>query len=108
MNVPAMSPERHERGIHAVWIGGPGLRPGGTGVTGARRDAPAPQTPKPRNTRTQWIRGFIAYPRPLAGSRPVRRYRRRWRDTRDPRDPRDPRDTPARPRPRPRTGSGHW
>src|SRR5262249_62107376 len=51
MNVPAMSLELHERGIHAVWTGGPGPRPGGTGVTGARQDPPAPQTPRPRNTR---------------------------------------------------------
>src|SRR5215472_3691013 len=58
MNVPAMSLELHERGIHAVWTGGPGPRPGGTGVTGARQDAPAPQTPKPRNTRWVWIRPF--------------------------------------------------
>ena len=35
----------------------------GPGVTGARRDAPAPQTPKPRNTScvlTHWNPGFIA------------------------------------------------
>src|SRR5215813_6750120 len=61
MAVPAMSLELHERGIHAVWTGGPGPRPGGTGVTGARQDAPAPQTPKPRNTRTHWNRGFIEF-----------------------------------------------
>src|SRR5215470_5550661 len=30
----------------------------GTGVTGARQDAPAPETPKPRNTRWVWIRPF--------------------------------------------------
>src|SRR5262249_26172469 len=52
MAVPAMSLELHERGIHAVWTGGPGPRPGGTGVTAARQDAPAPQTPKPRNRET--------------------------------------------------------
>ena len=37
---------------------------GGTGVTGARQDAPAPQTPKPRNTRcvrTHWIWGFMTF-----------------------------------------------
>src|SRR5215475_7622507 len=58
MAVPAMSLELHERGIHAVWPGGPGPRPGGTGVTGARQDAPAPQTPKPRKTRNALDPGF--------------------------------------------------
>src|SRR5215470_345616 len=69
MAVPAMSLELHERVIHAVWTGGPGAAPGGprlggTGVTGARQDAPAPQTPKPRNTscvRAHRIRGFMAF-----------------------------------------------
>src|SRR5215470_1264586 len=47
----------------------PGRGRAGPGVTGARQDAPAPQTPKPakpRNTRcalTQWNPGFIAYGR---------------------------------------------
>src|SRR5215510_9188371 len=46
MAAATMSLELHERGIHAVWTGGPRPRPGGTGVTGARQDAPAPENPE--------------------------------------------------------------
>src|SRR5215470_13993617 len=49
---------------------GPGPRPGGTGVTGARQDAPAPQTPKPRNTScvlTHWKPSLIAFRSTLPG-----------------------------------------
>src|SRR5215813_10236938 len=86
MNVPAMSLELHERGIHAVWTGGPGPRPGGTGVTGARQDPAAPETPKHQKTVDSRLRPACV--RPASGLRPAASGPRLVRAPSEPRDTR--------------------